>query len=389
MNMTSYAYGAHSGGWVYMGSKWGDSAALGTPGGPVLWSFADLDLSSELSRTYGDYPATVTPLSLREREDIRAAVRVWEAAGNIDLIEVPDSTWSGIRFGKAWLDGYGGTLAEATVWPVSGAEIIGKATVIFDASDLLRGDLATSDGFRSTATHELGHAIGLDHSANPNALMYPYYSGMTDLSAEDAAGAQAIYGTPAAIAVPLRLAEISSADLDEVVKIVIALFNAAPGAVFLPELAGAAAAASPSALAQTLSGSLAFHAVAGGDASVTGLSRLLMTNLGLDVRSPAGAAANTYFKDRLAAGDNVGAIAHDAVRFLSATSDSGFADAAALLANKTAIAYHYSVSAPVYTTDLDILRGMLAGVTEDAAGISGIVAPLSLVGLAEAPPLFP
>ncbi len=386
MNMTSYAYSTRSSGWVYMGSKWGDSAALGAPGGAVLWSFADLDLSAELSRTYGDYPATVTPLSAREREDIRAAASAWEAAGYINLIEVPDSAYSGIRFGKAWLDGRGGTLAEATVWSNAAGEIIGKATVIFDSGDLSSGDLATSSGFRSTAMHELGHAIGLDHSANASALMYPYYNGLTALSAEDAAGVAAIYGPPPAIPAPLALADISSAELDDVVKIVIALFGAAPGADFLPLMAEIADTASTAELARLLAQSPAFRTFLAGRDEVPAQTGILMTNLGLAAGTPGGNTAQAYFEARLGAGDSAGIIALDAVNFLSATTDGNFAAAAALLANKTALARHYSVSDPIHTTDLGILRGMLAGVTEDAASISGIVAPLSLVGLAQTQP---
>lgn len=373
-------------GWVYMGSKWGDSAALGTPGGPVLWSFADLDLSAELSRTYGDYPATVTPLSAREREDIRAVVAVWEAAGNIDLIEVPDSSHSGIRFGTAWLDGRGGTLAEATVWQDADG-IIGKATVIFDSGDLAGGNLAISGGFRSTAAHELGHAIGLDHSANPGALMYPYYNGLTALSAEDAGGAQAIYGAPSAAA-PLVFADLSATELDEVVKIVIALFNAVPGADFLPLMAEVAATASTAELARLLAQTPAFRSFLAGRDEVQAQAGILMANLGLAAGTPGGNAAQAYFEARLGAGDSVGIIALDAVNFLSVTSDSSFAGAAALLANKTAIARHYSVSAPVHSADLDILRGMLVGVTEDAADISEIVSSVSLMGIAEASPVL-
>jgi hypothetical protein len=376
------------GGWVYMGSKWGDSATLGTPGGPVLWSFADLDLSAELSRTYGDYPATVTPLSAREREDIRAVVAVWEAAGNIDLIEVPDSSHSGIRFGAAWLDGRGGTLAEATVWQDAGG-IIGKATVIFDSGDLTSGNLAASGGFRSTAAHELGHAIGLDHSANPGALMYPYYNGLTALSPEDAGGAQAIYGAPSAAAAPLVFADLSATELDEVVKIVIALFNAAPGADFLPLMAEIAASASTAELARLLAQTPAFRSFLAGRDEVQAQTGILMDNLGLAAGTPGGNAAQAYFEARLGAGDSVGIIALDAVNFLSVTPDSSFAGAAALLANKTAIARHYSVSAPLHSADLDILRGVLAGVTEDAADISEIVASVSLMGIAEASPVLP
>jgi hypothetical protein len=58
----------------------------------------------------------------------------------------------------------------------------------------------------SVALHETGHALGLGHSANPGAVMYPYYHFATGLTADDIAGVVALYGasggTPAAPAAP-------------------------------------------------------------------------------------------------------------------------------------------------------------------------------------------
>lgn len=45
----------------------------------------------------------------------------------------------------------------------------------------------------SVAVHELGHALGLDHSSNRNSVMYPVDQGETSLSSGDLEGLKAIY----------------------------------------------------------------------------------------------------------------------------------------------------------------------------------------------------
>ena len=45
----------------------------------------------------------------------------------------------------------------------------------------------------SVALHETGHALGLGHSDNPSAVMYPYYTMRTGLSADDIAAVRTLY----------------------------------------------------------------------------------------------------------------------------------------------------------------------------------------------------
>jgi hypothetical protein len=54
----------------------------------------------------------------------------------------------------------------------------------------------------SVALHEAGHALGLGHSDDPTAVMYPYYRMQTGLTADDIAGIQALYGPPVASGPP-------------------------------------------------------------------------------------------------------------------------------------------------------------------------------------------
>jgi hypothetical protein len=46
----------------------------------------------------------------------------------------------------------------------------------------------------SVALHEAGHALGLAHTDDPTAVMYPYYKFHAGLLANDIGGVQALYG---------------------------------------------------------------------------------------------------------------------------------------------------------------------------------------------------
>lgn len=102
-------------------------------------------------------------------------------------------------------DGLNGTLAHAYFPPPTHSEPI-AGDVHFDDAETWTTDIQSSSAqpidLVTVAAHELGHALGLDHSAVTTALMDPFYRGSHRfLDPDDMAGIRSLYGgSPGAVA---------------------------------------------------------------------------------------------------------------------------------------------------------------------------------------------
>ncbi len=159
------------------------------------------------------------------KSELQAALRAWESAADIAFVEVEDPGRANIVIGAA--DDPGGRAfanlsyhSEKGVTPVTMA--LGKPAPL--PSEALRRDAAGGSmvpieqayvclnpksrwkiGFdgnldvydlRHTFTHEVGHAIGLDHPDASGAVMaFRYDERVSGLQASDIAGVQRLYGT--------------------------------------------------------------------------------------------------------------------------------------------------------------------------------------------------
>jgi hypothetical protein len=138
------------------------------------------------------------------RSEIARAFAVWAQYANITISPVSQSgqprtidvLFARYAHGDAYpFNGPGGIIAHTFYPPPSNPEpLAGDMHLNADESWSVGGKV---DIF-SVALHEVGHALGLGHSDDPTAVMYPYYRLQSGLSADDIAGIQALYGPPAA-----------------------------------------------------------------------------------------------------------------------------------------------------------------------------------------------
>lgn len=171
------------------GQKWGESQVAGNAGGAVSYSFATQNFPSQ----FGTFDSFISELPFQE--EITTSLASWENAADIRFVPVPDSESVDIRFGWRDIDGEAGVLGQTTI-PSVGP--LNSVVVAVDSSEdwFLGGDAPPDKiDFSSTVTHEIGHAIGIDHSLDTNALMNAEYSTtIFDIQKDDIDAAVTIYG---------------------------------------------------------------------------------------------------------------------------------------------------------------------------------------------------
>lgn len=178
---------------------------------------------------------------------------------------------------------------------------------------------------------------------------------------------------------------ITAMQQTEIIKLSQAMFNAAPGAVYLGNFADYMTAnnATMTDLANFLANSSEFIQSSSYPTSLTNteFSARFVTNMvGGTVSNTTHSMAVSTIANMLDAGQTRGEVMLWAADALAgATGDPEWADAAAQFNNRVAVAQYYSVDRAGSATDLTTLRAMTANVTNTAASMAAGMAMIDTV----------
>lgn len=185
--------------------KWG-SPIMGT-GATITWSLMGSGLAVDGTTSVG----LDTFLPTGYLTEIQKAFDAWSAVANITFVQAldPGVGWQSagadavdIRITGHTFDGPSGTLAHALFPPSNGGSAAGDLHLDTAETWKIGFGGAGFDIFQVVA-HEIGHSLGLDHSSVAGSLMNPFYTeAFSGVQADDAAGAQFIYGGKIAVSEP-------------------------------------------------------------------------------------------------------------------------------------------------------------------------------------------
>ncbi len=174
-------------------------------GSNITWSFADTTYGIDASDPFSG------PITGGYQAAIQAALQQWSAVSSLTFTQVSDNPnpaqAADIRIGFGDL----GTASTGVIgqtnlrWDGIGSLVPDEVVRLEDPSQfaLTTGDevnftyAGTTATLEQVALHEIGHALGLGHASDPNAVMYASVGAANqNLDGTDIAGIQSLYGPP-------------------------------------------------------------------------------------------------------------------------------------------------------------------------------------------------
>ncbi|NIE80037.1 matrixin family metalloprotease [Asaia sp. As-1742] len=182
----------------------------------ITWSFAQ--------KNPGDTPLYAGSVQPVYQDAIKQALAEWSTATGLTFTNVADSASSDIRIGWGNLDTTNSGMAGTTFYGKSSDGKSGQDVI--ELENPMQDKLfATSDGgytydgtgvtLEQLALHEVGHALGLSESSDPNAIMFPELGNMnTGLDQTDVNEVKGVYHLTSDTGVTDLLRQASAAFTD-------------------------------------------------------------------------------------------------------------------------------------------------------------------------------
>ena len=181
------------------GAKWSDAN--------ITYSFATSTYGNDASYPFsnaitGDYQGS-----------IQWALQQWSSVARLTFTQVADSPAADIRIGFGALGTPStGVIGQTNLrWTGAGTFVPDEVVRLEDPGQLTLNPngsggytyAGSSATLQQVALHEIGHALGLGHASDPNAVMYSSVGPNNQtLDGTDIAGIQSLYGAPASAPAP-------------------------------------------------------------------------------------------------------------------------------------------------------------------------------------------
>ena len=186
----------------------------------ITWSYATSNIAGD-GASFSNFMTTGTlPGDSRSQGVYQAVVQqalaTWAGYAGFNFVQVADGATADLRFG--WGNFSGGSEIGQAAYSYQ-SDVMLPDTIIrlqdptvqaLDSSTLIGGLVyhGASSSLYQVAVHEIGHSLGLAHSTDIDAVMYPQAAGAQNQSpdASDIAGIQTLYAAVACFAAGTRIA---------------------------------------------------------------------------------------------------------------------------------------------------------------------------------------